>query len=496
MKTARARVLSTSVLFFAALGCGAVTAPGAVADVESTGQDIVGGVLTAGDPAVVALAIKYGSHLETYCTGTLIAPQTVLTAAHCIQPYGAGLPYVVMFGASASSATSVSNIAAQYKDPLYNQSSNDFGVVKLAAPVTKVAPLPWNKAALGKTLVGQSIRHVGYGVTTAGATGTSGVKHEVTYTVKNVTSALIESGGSGKQTCNGDSGGPAFMTLPGTTTETLVGVVSFGDQNCSYYGADGRVDLGAQWIKTTMDAWEQPTCAADGRCLPGCTPVDPDCACAADGQCTAECVMPELDPDCPKACGHDGVCATEFCPRPDDDCVAAGASCDKAEVCKSRLCVSDAQHPQTYCSLHCAADADCGGGLICAAGTCAFPQKPEKHFLELCTVSDFCVASTCTGPQGGNRRCVALCNVSSDCESQATCEAGQDGLRFCRPPQSVVSFTEVILDAAPTEQPALPAAAGCSSTNALTPAAAWMLFALFVPLASRRRAWASASRSR
>src|SRR6185436_12015174 len=113
-----------------------------------------------------------------------------------------------------------------------------------------------------------------------------------------------ESGATNMQTCGGDSGGPAFMTFPGSNVERVAGVVSFGDESCLQDGYDGRVDVEASWIKSIMNAWEAPTCFDDGKCVAtGCMPVDPDCACVADGQCTASCARPENDPDCPHDCG-------------------------------------------------------------------------------------------------------------------------------------------------------------------------------------------------
>jgi hypothetical protein len=69
---------------------------------------------------------------------------------------------------------------------------------------------------------------------------------------------LIYSGDAGKQTCGGDSGGPALMTT-GQGSELLVGVVSDGpDCQLSQDGWDNRVDLVKDWIVQTVSAWDAP----------------------------------------------------------------------------------------------------------------------------------------------------------------------------------------------------------------------------------------------
>jgi uncharacterized protein (TIGR03382 family) len=467
---------------FAFTSCGPSVVGEDLAPPFSTQREaIVGGTATSGDPAVVVLAVNSGGRYEEYCTGTLIAPKTVLTAAHCIEPYGPANFYVVGFGSNVNGLTRVVQVAQQIEHPSYNGRTHDFGVLRLSQAVAGVTPLPINERAMSVSDVGRPIRHVGFGIASASGLG-GGVKREVTYTVRQVGPYTIESGATGKQTCSGDSGGPGLMVLPGETTEKVVGVVSYGDENCAIEGYDGRVDVAAAWIKAQMARWEQPTCATDGACVPGCTPVDQDCACVADGQCSAACTDLTKDPDCPRDCVRNGVCAQADCPVADPDCVAVGGACTAAVFCRERLCVSDSQHPQPYCTKTCAGAADCPSGMECAAGTCRFPLKPERQLLETCSPStDYCVSSICTGPVGGLTRCVASCVSSADCPSGSVCEAGADSRRYCRPHD--VRFNPTVLAAARVEGPA--ASAGCNAAGHGLPSL-W-LFALALPVLRRRR---------
>ncbi len=455
--------------FLFVVGCGVQEGPGVEATLTDR-SEIVGGVTDTGDPATVSLVVGGGGQYEQFCTGTLVGPKTVVTAAHCINAYGNQYDYFVNFGTYASQPTRSIKMASQTADPLYNKAtgdSHDFGVIQLMTAVTDVTPIALNTTPLTQADVGRSIRHAGFGVT-SGAQQGSGIKRQVTYSVRQVTAALIESGASGKQTCNGDSGGPAFMVMPGSSAEVLVGVVSFGDQNCSMFGEDGRVDVAAAWIRQTVAPWEAPTCATDGKCVPGCTPVDQDCACAADGACSADCADLTRDPDCPVDCVANGVCALQVCPRPDPDCVAEGGPCASALSCHGRQCVSDVQHgAQKYCSVGCGAGTICPDQMECGAQqVCVLKQKPVVQPGQPCAAAtDFCagVNQLCTGPSGGITRCVSSCITVANCPSGNSCEGGADSQRFCRPPESELRFNNVVLPRATGENPAAPA--GCATAG-------------------------------
>lgn len=437
-------------------------------DVATDRDGIVGGTTALGDPAVVALSIGGGGRYAEFCTGTLVAPKTVLTAAHCIFAQGMQFQYFAVFGTSVNQPSQAKRIVGQVKHPSYAQSqgqSHDFGLMQLESAVTNVTPIEMNSAPLSQATVGQVIRHVGFGLTSGGGSG-GGLKREVTYTVRQISPLLIESGAPGKQTCSGDSGGPGFMVTAGSTKERVAGVVSFGDQNCNQFGADGRVDAVLPWIQTTMAQWEQPTCQDDGRCKAGCTPVDQDCACASgDGMCSAECIDLTRDSDCPKDCVKNGICAEAACPTPDVDCVAIGDACTTPQVCRERACVGDEQHPGlTYCSKPCTQSSECPAPMVCLNLVCALPQKPVKAAGEACVVGeDLCgKGQVCAAPMGQTlTRCVQSCAGPSDCPADHTCEGSGDGGRFCRPPASQVSFSpDIVLPRAHAQAAA--AQAGCS----------------------------------
>ncbi|MCA3015770.1 MAG: trypsin-like serine protease [Myxococcaceae bacterium] len=437
-----------------------------------------------GDPSVVALAVGFNGRYSSFCTGSLIGPKTVLTAAHCIYAQGRSAPYFVLFGTYASSPSQAVRIVNQVRHPNYTGQTNDFGLIQLERPVTNVPLVVLNEGSMGQGLVSQPVRHVGFGVTDGATQAGGGTKREVTTVLRRVEPSLIFSGVQGKQTCQGDSGGPSFMVFPGTTEPRQVGVVSFGDQGCTEFGADGRVDRVVPWIRMTAGGWEAPTCELDGLCKPGCATIDQDCACARDGACSVECADFARDPDCPADCASNGICAVDACPRADTDCVTEGGLCTAVTQCQGRQCRHDSQHVDAYCTRSCAATTDCRDGMECASGVCRIPLRPERRLFDSCSpMLDFCVTSTCNGPQRGITRCVLPCLSGADCARGETCEGGSLGGRFCRP--AALDFQPKVLPRVTAELGSAVGprpGAGCSTV----PGGLWAA-GMLMGLACRRR---------
>jgi secreted trypsin-like serine protease len=94
------------------------------------------------------------------------------------------------------------------------------------------------------------VRIVGYGTSSHQNTG-SGTKRTATTTIVDYDNVVVLIGTSSRQTCHGDSGGPALQTLNGK--ETVIGVTSYGmdrssGQVCYGGGYDTRIDRYADFI--------------------------------------------------------------------------------------------------------------------------------------------------------------------------------------------------------------------------------------------------------
>ena len=185
------------------------------------------------------------------CTGTLIAPQWVLTVAHCVQ----GQSNLVFITGGLADTPERQNynilkveIYPYYRgeDNLGSDDSHDIGLIQLDrdCPITPMI-VNTNRPQIGDIL---TIVGYGYGGTgDTGGDGITGIKRKGTTTLEAVSSTLLawifNTGES--NTAPGDSGGPAFLP-----NETIAGITSAG-QIPEVYGSvayDTRVDAYLTWI--------------------------------------------------------------------------------------------------------------------------------------------------------------------------------------------------------------------------------------------------------
>ncbi|MFO0736036.1 MAG: trypsin-like serine protease [Labilithrix sp.] len=235
----RSWVLATVL---SACGAPAADAPAAAPD-QNTDQDIVGGTEDAGDPAVIAINLV--STGITVCSGTLIAPDVVLTAGHC--------PTSGVWVRQGSNVHSLGwfdhlSVGESAKHPLYTAEGKpyDLALLRLNERVN-VTPARLSTTAPS---AGADLRHVGFGTTGDGSLTTGGIKRQVTYPITKVDDFFVFSGAPGKQTCMFDSGGPAFLG------DELVAVISDGN-DCHSDGWDTRIDRPdvRSWIDGTLRQW-------------------------------------------------------------------------------------------------------------------------------------------------------------------------------------------------------------------------------------------------
>jgi hypothetical protein len=289
------RSTTLAVTVFVAMGCGAREQQPVVAE---DAQPIIGGENDSGDPGVVAVyAQQLGATSGFLCTGSVIAPTIVLTAAHCVSPEetGEGARFVVLTAADVNRRGGQQLAVREvHANPRWSaddlEGGHDEGIVVLQEPTT-IAPLPFNRKPLSSGMVGAALRLVGYGLNDGVDQTGAGVKRQALTKLRAIAGPLIQVGDRRKGTCNGDSGGPAFMKLGGV--ETIVGTTSYGNATCTDGGFDARVDVDLDFIEPFLAAAAcAPTCAGrtcggdgcGGSC--GTCPGGAD-ACTEDGQCVS-----------------------------------------------------------------------------------------------------------------------------------------------------------------------------------------------------------------
>lgn len=224
---------------------------------------VIGGAVTAEGlfPAVGALLYDLGGGPQAGCTGTLIAPTVVMTAAHCVDPQLGGdaligftLRHDTLTGPPAMTAVArkVAHEQFNLNAPITAGLGHwfDIGLVFLAAPITDVEPVllprPTDTPGL---LANADLTIVGYG-RTSNQTQDVGVMHDAATKLVSLNAYELQvSMGQGQpQNCHGDSGGPALAELDGTR---VVGVVSRSfdaSSQCLNGGVDTRVDAYLDWI--------------------------------------------------------------------------------------------------------------------------------------------------------------------------------------------------------------------------------------------------------
>jgi secreted trypsin-like serine protease len=226
------------------------------------GQAIVGGAAYSGLPAVGAL-FNNGS---PWCTGTLVGPKKVLTAAHCLRGVNAAR-LQFRLGANAYTPAHVIGVGRVKPHPEFDPHAltHDIGVVtlKTSAPVAPMTLL----AEMDDSWVGTSLFIVGYGVTNGRIQDGAGKKRAVTIPITAVDDTTFQYAAPGKNACNGDSGGPALYRDPNGTF-LVAGVTSYGDAGCRLYGVDTRVDAFIDFVGAATALPSDP-CRGEtfrGRC--------------------------------------------------------------------------------------------------------------------------------------------------------------------------------------------------------------------------------------
>ncbi len=240
---------------------------------SGTADAIVGGVPVS--PSIYPAYVRVLSS-TSLCGGTVIAQDTVLTAAHCVDGgVTAAQVTVRVRDVTLRQATSLT------VHPLWNgdfADGHDLAIVRLTAGSTNgVTPVqvgsPWNlsyyAAGTPATIVGHGARSWG-GPSTTELRAVDTVLHSDDwmddiynpwYWFDDWNGGLaIGAGDSAHTACNGDSGGPLFVDKDGTWNWIQVGVASFVSDGCDE--AAGFTELSyaqlawvAQQVPSIKPAW-------------------------------------------------------------------------------------------------------------------------------------------------------------------------------------------------------------------------------------------------
>ena len=248
----------SKLALFALLSSALVSSAAAAGSLDTP---VVGGTpVPAGAwPDAVAVLAR-----DAMCSGTLIAPDVVLTAGHCIETH----PVEVIVGSVELARPGGAAIAVKSATayPAW-QHTYDVGVLVLEHPAA-VKPRAIASACTAKEHLraGADVHVVGFGLTTPDGSGMNTQLHQAMLPVIDATctndpacepavapGGEFTAGGGGVDSCFGDSGGPIYIDTDHGAA--LIGVVSRGEvvpgEPCGGGGVYVRADAVASWIEQT-----------------------------------------------------------------------------------------------------------------------------------------------------------------------------------------------------------------------------------------------------
>lgn len=252
-----------------AMGCGEELTPDPSVEINRTIHSIYGGSPPDAPEhgAVVGIHQRSGNQVSVspYCTGTLITDDVILTAAHCLDEARGGKAFrtaspdtVAIYLGGENAQTDADPIFIGVTEtlihPSYDRNAlrNDIALIRLSidapASIPRVPALP---ASLGFTAadIGDDLDFAGFGYAEDRSFGW--LLHALN-PLGGFGCSVSGCGSAGDAAtqisyrqptagpCNGDSGGPAFITRGGTAY--VGGITSYGDANCTVYGVSTRVD--------------------------------------------------------------------------------------------------------------------------------------------------------------------------------------------------------------------------------------------------------------
>ncbi|MGF1511488.1 MAG: trypsin-like serine protease [Myxococcota bacterium] len=261
--------------------------------VARTGNGLVNGTTA---PSVVALTPGQIQALVSvwsdtgFCSGIVVGPGSVLTAAHCTIESNLS----VRFGRDALQPSARRDVISIAVHP-----ELDLAMLRLAEDALSdldVTPIALGRHSIGLDDIGTLVEVAGFGLSVE----RDGLLGFLASPLVRVGAETVDVDGGGRQgLCFGDSGGPILMVDPNEEDVRVMGVLSEGDLDCIGEDRYALVEPGLAFLERVgapLAGSGPPVC---GRITErgGCSSTGNALACTGDG--LSESI-------CPVTCGFNG----------------------------------------------------------------------------------------------------------------------------------------------------------------------------------------------
>ena len=441
-------------------------------------QEIQGGSVDEDRTNVVGIVIQRG-WAGGGCTGSLIAPNLVLTAQHCIAPTSSELIScgITTFGAPfnkenilVTTRTEFPQFSGYYGvlDIIVPEGSGvcgqDFALLILTQNILSDQAIPLTPRLDEPVVAGESFAAVGYGHTGQGQG--AGVRRSIEN--RRVICSGFQNGcQEGNQgiydnewvgsdgTCQGDSGGPAL-----DVSEKVIGVLSRGPDGCVYpvytdlirhaplvretalmAAMVGNYEP-ASWVTT-----EGPSAGSD-QDEDGLTDRYDNCPSVSNPS------QQDYDQDgigdlCDDVISGDrgGVCPVCNRCTSDDECGGQGAVCLQLQdggvctyPCRGRFecpdttdCVNVLDEEKFCFNNDIFFSGPCPQGYLCGGESSATPVPEDDgacHVCERCERGEDCMSGVCASVGGSPKVCTRSCESDEECREGSIC-VNDEGRKLC-----------------------------------------------------------------